>query len=324
MFIKSCNLQFKRGNFMNNSVILSQIRKNINSAVILSDEVIDNILICLCVSGHVLLEDMPGTGKTTLAKAIANSIDVSFKRIQCVPDILPSDITGINYFNQKENEFIFRKGPVFANIILADEINRASPRSQSALLECMEEKQVTVDNQTYILEPPFMVIATQNPIETRGTFPLPEAQLDRFLMRLSLGYPSKKKEGEIIQMNLNKIPVKELKPVANSGDILNIQKDLGNITLSEPIRNYIIDIVQATRNNNVIKVGASPRAGIALAKAACARALLKNRDYVIPDDVKILAIPVLAHRIMTDYDESAKSETLLENILGEIPAPVSG
>ena len=309
---------------MDNSVILSQIRANINSAVILSDELIDNILICLCVSGHVLLEDMPGTGKTTLAKAIANSIDVSFKRIQCVPDILPSDITGINYFNQKENEFIFRKGPVFANIILADEINRASPRSQSALLECMEEKQVTVDNRTYILEPPFMVIATQNPIETRGTFPLPEAQLDRFMMRLSLGYPSKEKEGEIINMNLNKIPVKELKPIANANDILNIQKDLGNILLSEPIRDYIIDIVQATRNNNGIKIGASPRAGIALAKAACARALLKNRDYVIPDDIKSLAIPVLSHRIMTDYDESAKSETLLENILGEIPAPVSG
>lgn len=309
---------------MDNSVILSQIRANINSAVILPDELIDNILICLCTSGHVLLEDMPGTGKTTLAKAVANSIGVSFKRIQCVPDILPSDITGINYFNQKENEFIFRKGPVFANIILADEINRASPRSQSALLECMEEKQVTVDNQTYILEPPFMVIATQNPIETRGTFPLPEAQLDRFMMRLSFGYPSKEKEGDIIVMNLNKVPVKELNPVASADEILNIQKALESIVLSKPILDYIIEIVQATRNNNSIKVGASPRAGIALAKAACARALLKSRDYVIPDDVKILAVPVLSHRIMTDYDERAKSENIVENILGGIPAPVSG
>jgi len=306
---------------MDNSVILSKIRANINSAVILSDDVIDNILICLCNSGHVLLEDMPGTGKTTLAKAVAGSIDVSFKRIQCVPDILPSDITGINYFNQKENEFVFRKGPIFANIILADEINRASPRSQSALLECMEEKQVTVDNQTYILDLPFMVLATQNPIETRGTFPLPEAQLDRFMMRLSLGYPSKEGESEIIDMNLNKIPVKELKPVANANDIFNIQKNIGNIILSKPIRDYIIEIIQATRKTNNIKIGASPRAGIALAKAACARALIKNREYVIPDDIKALVVPVLAHRLMMDY--GAAAENMLNNILGEIPAPVN-
>jgi MoxR-like ATPase len=306
---------------MDNSVILSKIRANINSAVILPDEVIDNILICLCNSGHVLLEDMPGTGKTTLAKAVAGSIDVAFKRIQYVPDILPSDITGINYFNQKENEFVFRKGPIFANIILADEINRASPRSQSALLECMEEKQVTVDNQTYILDLPFMVLATQNPIETRGTFPLPEAQLDRFMMRLSLGYPSKEGESEIIDMNLNKIPVKDLKPVANAEDIFNIQKDIGNIILSKPIRDYIIEIIHATRKSNNIKIGASPRAGIALAKAACARALIKNRDYVIPDDIKALAVPVLAHRLMMDY--GAAAENMLNHILGEIPAPVN-
>ena len=306
---------------MDNSVILSKIRANINSAVILPDDVIDNILICLCNSGHVLLEDMPGTGKTTLAKAVAGSIDVSFKRIQCVPDILPSDITGINYFNQKENEFIFRKGPIFANIILANEINRASPRSQSALLECMEEKQVTVDNRIYILDLPFMVLATQNPIETRGTFPLPEAQLDRFMMRLSLGYPSKEGESEIIDMNLNKIPVKELKPAANANDIFNIQKDLNNIILSKSIRNYIIEIIQATRKSNNIKIGASPRAGIALAKAACARALIKNRGYVIPDDIKALAVPVLAHRLMMDY--GATAENMLNNIIGEIPAPVN-
>lgn len=305
---------------MNNSVILDKIRDNINLAVKLPGELIDNILICLCNSGHVLLEDMPGTGKTTLAKAVANSIDVSFKRIQCVPDILPSDITGINYFNQKENEFVFRKGPIFANIILADEINRASPRSQSALLECMEEKQVTVDNQTYILDLPFMVIATQNPIETRGTFPLPEAQLDRFMMKLSLGYPTKETESEIIEMNLNKIPVKELKPVADSADILNIQQDLNNIILSSSIRNYIIEIIQATRESNNIIIGASPRAGISLAKSACARALIKNRGYVIPDDIKALVNPVLAHRIIADSSQNAG--ILLENIIEKIPAPV--
>ncbi|MCL1859907.1 MAG: AAA family ATPase [Oscillospiraceae bacterium] len=306
---------------MDNNIILDKIRANINLAVKLPDELIDNILICLCNSGHVLLEDMPGTGKTTLAKAVANSIDVSFKRIQCVPDILPSDITGINYFNQKENEFVFRKGPIFANIILADEINRASPRSQSALLECMEEKQVTVDNRTYILDLPFMVIATQNPIETRGTFPLPEAQLDRFMVKLSLGYPGKETEGEIIEMNLNKIPVKELKPVADSADILNIQKNLGNIILSRPIRDYIIEIIQSTRENNNIIIGASPRAGIALAKSACARALIKNRNYVIPDDIKALVVPVLAHRIISDSSQNAA--LILENIIDNIPAPVN-
>ena len=307
---------------MNNNII-TKIRENINSAVILPNELIDNILICLCNSSHILLEDMPGTGKTTLAKAIAGSIDVSFKRIQCVPDILPSDITGINYFNQKENEFVFKKGPIFANIVLADEINRASPRSQSALLECMEEKQVTVDNFTYILEPPFMVIATQNPIETRGTFPLPEAQLDRFMMRLSLGYPSKDDESLIVDMNLNKIPVKEIKPVAEAKDIRDVQENLKNIVLSQVIREYIVEIIQATRKNPNIKIGASPRAGIALAKAACARALIKDREYVIPDDIKALAVPVLSHRMMTG-DYGARAENIIESIINEVKAPVSG
>ncbi|MCL2772077.1 MAG: AAA family ATPase [Oscillospiraceae bacterium] len=316
----------------NTSNILTRIRENIKSAVLLREELIDNILICLCCEGHILLEDMPGTGKTTLAKAIANSIDIAFKRIQCVPDILPSDITGINYFNQKENEFVFRRGPIFANIILADEINRASPRSQAALLECMEEKQVTVDNNTYVLDKPFMVIATQNPIETRGTFPLPEAQLDRFMMKLSLGYPSKDTEGEIIGMNLTKIPVKEIKPVASGDDIVNLNKCLAQITLSQPIRDYIVEIIYATRKNNYIRVGASPRAGIALAKASVARAMLYNRAYVLPDDVKALVVPVLSHRIITDYDRSLSQSNvsqamtnakILTDIVDGIRAPVT-
>ena len=302
----------------NNSNILTRIRENINAAVKLPPGLIDNILICLCTSGHILLEDMPGTGKTTLAKSVAASIDAQFKRIQCVPDILPSDITGINYFNQKEGEFVFRKGPVFANIILADEINRASPRSQAALLECMEERQVTADNTTHILEPPFMVIATQNPIETRGTFPLPEAQLDRFMMRLSLGYPERAVESEIIEMNLNDIPVKQIKPVAKAEDILNIQASLRDIILSEAVRNYAADIVRATRESNNIIIGASPRAGIALARAACARALLYNRAYVLPDDIKALAVPVLAHRLISEQPP----ERIIADILEQVPAPV--
>ena len=304
-------------NELNSGEILTKIRDNIRSAVILPGELIDNILICLCCGGHILLEDMPGTGKTTLAKALAGSVDVAFKRIQCVPDILPSDITGINYFNQKENGFVFKRGPVFANIVLADEINRASPRSQAALLECMEERQVTVDNQTYILDLPFMVIATQNPIETRGTFPLPEAQLDRFMMRLSLGYPPKGAEGEIIEMNLNNIPVKSLRPVASGEDITGLSDSLAGIKLSVPVRDYIVEIVRATREHHNIRVGASSRAGIALARAAAARAMLNGRGYVLPDDVKALAIPVLAHRIITD------NENVLANIIGDIPAPVT-
>jgi len=304
-------------NELNSGEILTKIRDNIRSAVILPGELIDNILICLCCGGHILLEDMPGTGKTTLAKALAGSVDVAFKRIQCVPDILPSDITGINYFNQKENGFVFKRGPVFANIVLADEINRASPRSQAALLECMEERQVTVDNQTYILDLPFMVIATQNPIETRGTFPLPEAQLDRFMMRLSLGYPPKGAEGEIIDMNLNNIPVKNLSPVASGDDITGLAKSLAGIKLSVPVRDYIVEIIRATREHHNIRVGASPRSGIALARAAAARAMLNGRGYILPDDVKALAIPVLAHRIITD------NENVLANIIGDIPAPVT-
>ncbi|MCL2815034.1 MAG: AAA family ATPase, partial [Oscillospiraceae bacterium] len=303
---------------MDNGALLSAIRENIGLAVKFPGEIIDNILICLCNFGHVLIEDMPGTGKTTLAKAVAGSLGVSFKRIQCVPDILPSDITGINYFNQKENEFVFKKGPVFANIILADEINRASPRSQAALLECMEERQVTVDDKTHILEAPFMVIATQNPIETRGTFPLPEAQIDRFMMRIGLGYPEKQTESEIIGMNLNKTPVKELLPVAKAEDILKIQRELENITLSAPVRDYIVEIVGATRSCKTVALGASPRAGIALSKASRARAMLKNRDYVTPDDVKALVMPVLAHRLISDSKESADSA--LASILEKIPA----
>jgi len=302
-----------------NDTILAKIRKNINAAVKLPGELIDNILICLCTSGHVLLEDMPGTGKTTLAKAVAGSIDAEFKRIQCVPDILPADITGINYFNQKENEFIFRRGPIFANIILADEINRASPRSQAALLECMEERQVTVDNTTHLLELPFMVIATQNPVETRGTFPLPEAQLDRFMMRLSLGYPERETESEIIEMNLNRVPVKEIKPVANAGDILNVQASLRDITLSKPVRDYIADIARATRESNTVIIGASPRSGIALARAACARALIYGRAYVLPDDVKALVCPVLSHRVISEQPP----ERILADIIEKIPAPVA-
>lgn len=303
------------------SKLLNKIKTSITTAVIVREELIDNMLICLCNEGHILLEDMPGTGKTTIAKALANSIDASFKRIQCVPDILPSDITGISYFNQKDNDFVFKKGPVFANIILADEINRASPRSQAALLECMEEKQVTVDNATYQLDRPFIVMATQNPIETRGTFPLPEAQLDRFMMKLSLGYPSKEMENTIIDINLNSEPVKQITPVTTAQEIVNIRSSLEKITISQPIKDYIIEIVQATRASNSVMMGASPRAAIALARAAQARALLYNRSYAIPDDIKALVVPVLSHRLITDSAQTP--EKILESFIEKIPAPVT-
>ena len=309
---------------MSNRVI-GEIRTNINKVILGKNEVIDLLLTSIISSGHVLLEDVPGVGKTTIAKVLAKSISCDFKRIQFTPDLLPSDLTGINYFNQKKGDFEFKKGPLFTNILLADEINRATPRTQSSLLECMEERQVTVEGETYKLEKPFFVIATQNPVENYGTFPLPEAQLDRFLMKIKMGYPTQEEEEKILYLFEKSSPLEDIQPVCNQKDIQNMQTEFTNIHVEKDIANYILTITNATRTNEHIQLGASPRASIALYKAAQAYAYVQGRSYVKPDDVKYLAPYVLAHRIiikgMSKYKKS-DSESLISEIVEQLVAPV--
>ena len=252
----------------------------------------------LLAEGHVLIEDVPGVGKTLLAKALARSIDCSVRRVQFTPDLLPSDITGVSAFNQELREFEFKPGPIFANIVLGDEINRASPKTQSALLECMEERQVTVDGATYPLEPPFMVIATQNPIEMEGTYPLPEAQRDRFTARISIGYPDPDAELAMLDSHGSSSPLDDLKPVAHASDVRALVAAVRGVHVAQAIRQYVIDLVNATRHSPELRLGASPRATLHLLRASRAYAALDGRDFVIPDDVQALAGPVLAHRLL--------------------------
>lgn len=302
-----------------------KVKNNISKVIIGKDEVIELVLVSLFCSGHVLLEDVPGLGKTVLAKSLAKSIDCKFKRIQFTPDLLPSDLTGISIYNQKEADFYFREGPLFTNIVLADEINRATPRTQSALLECMEEHQITVEGETKKLDEPFFVIATQNPLETQGTFPLPEAQMDRFFMRLSIGYPDVEQGIAILSRFESDEPFEDLKHAATADDVMDVQKAMNNVTVSDDIKRYIMDIVEASRNSSRLALGLSPRGSLALMRASRAFAAIKGRDYVTPADVKAVCVSVSAHRIMLKGHalSSGTSGTVsaMEEILATVKAP---
>jgi MoxR-like ATPase len=305
--------------------IASKIKENVGKVILGKDEIIDLLLTALVSGGHVLLEDVPGVGKTTMAKALAKSISCDFKRIQFTPDLLPTDLTGINYFNQKAGEFEFRKGPLFTNILLADEINRATPRTQSSLLECMEEHQISVEGDTHKLEKPFFVLATQNPIENYGTFPLPEAQLDRFLMKVKMGYPDRAEEQKILDLFDKQSPMESIASVCSSEDIIAMQQQYGQVTVNKDISAFILDIIEATRNHESIELGASPRASIALYKAAQAYAYINGRSYVRPDDVIYLAPYILSHRIILkglNKHRKSESSVLINEIISSIQIPI--
>ena len=305
--------------------LAARIRENVQRVIVGKSEAIDDALIALLCRGHVLVEDVPGIGKTTLAKALAQSLGCTFRRIQFTPDLMPSDVLGVNFFNQKTSEFEFRPGPVFSQVLLGDEINRATPRTQSALLEAMQERQATIDGVTRAVPEPFLVMATQNPIEMEGTFPLPEAQIDRFMIRVVLGYPSPDEESDIYLRFDSDMVSPTLEAVTDGEELGLMQRVPPNVRVDETVRGYIIELVRSTRDHPGISLGASPRAGLSLYKTTQARAAIDGRDYVSPDDVKALAPSVLAHRLIlssTSRLRGATAEELIAELLSSIPVPI--
>jgi len=302
-----------------------RLRENIQKVIVGKDEPILLTLVSVLCEGHVLIEDVPGIGKTTLARALASSLGLSYRRIQFTPDLLPSDVTGLSWFNQKTQEFEFRPGPVMSQVVLADEINRATPRTQSAMLEAMQERQVTVDGVTHPQPRPFLVLATQNPIELEGTFPLPEAQIDRFMLRVEIGYPSEVEENNILERFRSDDPLEDVEAVTTSAEILRLQEQRKGIRVEESIRNYIVKVARATREHAEIELGASPRATLALYQTSQAWAAIQGRDFVLPDDVKFMAPHVLTHRLMISPKAQLRGrrpEEMVADIVDSVPVPV--
>jgi len=299
----------------------ARLRANVSRAVKAPEQALADVVVALLAEGHVLIEDYPGVGKTALARALARSVEAEYARVQCTADLLPADVMGTNVFNQRENRFEFRPGPVFANVVLVDEVNRASPKTQSGLLECMQELQVTVDKHSHDLARPFVVIATQNPVEYEGTYPLPEAQLDRFMVRVSLGYPTADQESEMLDQHAERDRVLDLEPVADVGDVLAAQVAAAAVHGSEALRRYVVSILQATRSDSRVELGASPRAGLMLFRAAKARAALDGRDHALPDDVQALAGSVLSHRLLLAPGAGSEDRAaVVRDALDHVPA----